>query len=56
MEKGGIETCCPEYRDRILVDEVETRMVSSAEKLARSALVKTTKVLFLEVEWEVGEI
>ena len=27
----------------------ETRIVSSAEKLARSALVRTTKVLFLDV-------
>ena len=35
--------------------EAETRMVSSAEKLARSAFVRTTKVLFLDVVWEVGE-
>jgi hypothetical protein len=48
--------CCPGYRGRTLVDEVETRMVSSAEKLARSALVKTTKALFLDVAREVGEV
>ena len=29
--------------------EVEPRIVSSGEKLARSALVRTTKVLFLDV-------
>lgn len=48
--------CCPVYRGRSLVLEVETRIVSSAEKLARSALVRTTKVLFLDVAWEVGGV
>jgi len=45
----------PGYRGRSLVVEAETRIVSSAEKLARSALARTTKVLFLDVAWEVGE-
>lgn len=53
MERCGVEggCCCPVYRGRSLVAEVEveTRIVSSAEKLARSALVRTTKVLFLDV-------
>lgn len=58
MERCGVAGCCPVYRGRSLVAEVEveTRIVSSGEKLARSALVRTTKVLFLDVEWEVGDI
>ena len=52
----GVVDCCPGYRGRTLVDEVETRIVSSAEKFARSALVKMTKALFLDVAREVGEV